>query len=175
MIRRILMAYDGSENGRRALEVAAELSAKLDAGLMIAHVLMHGRPPEELVRMAEAEHIMVRMQERTPPGMTYAGGHTYDLVAATKDLGEGHPVLASVGDQLITYAKTRSEELGAKDIQTTVRIGDFADQILEAANAYQADMIVMGSRGLGTIGAAVLGSVSQKVLHHAPQTVVAVK
>ena len=70
MIRRILMAYDGSENGRRAREVAAELSAKLDAGLMIAHVLMHGRPPEELVRMAEAEHIMVRMQERTPPGMS---------------------------------------------------------------------------------------------------------
>ena len=36
-------------------------------------------------------------------------------------------------------------------------------------------MIVIGSRGLGKIRSAVLGSVSQKVIHNATQTVVVVK
>lgn len=33
MIEKILLAYDGSDNGRRALRVAAELSKKLKAEL----------------------------------------------------------------------------------------------------------------------------------------------
>jgi nucleotide-binding universal stress UspA family protein len=175
MIRKILTAYDGSKNGRRALDLAAELSAKLDASLMIAHVLMHGRPPEELVRMAEVENLIIQMQESPTPGLTFVGGPTYDLFKATKDYGGAQRVIPAVGDQLIKYAKTRSDALGAKDIQTTIHTGDYADEILKAADEYKADMIVLGSRGLGTIRGAVLGSVSQKVLHYADQTVVAVK
>ena len=53
MIEKTLLAYDGSENSRRALRVAAELSSKLKAELCIVHVLMHGRPSKELVRIAE--------------------------------------------------------------------------------------------------------------------------
>lgn len=34
-------------------------------------------------------------------------------------------------------------------------------------NAHDAEMIVLGQRGLGTVGAVVLGSVSHHVLHHA--------
>ncbi|MDA9979804.1 universal stress protein, partial [Yoonia sp.] len=56
-----------------------------------------------------------------------------------------------------------------------VRNGDFADEILEVAEEQNVDMIVIGSRGLGKFREAILGSVSQKVLHHAKQTVVIVK
>ena len=38
-----------------------------------------------------------------------------------------------------------------------------------------ADLIVLGSRGLGAVRGAVLGSVSQKVLHYAEQMVLTVK
>jgi nucleotide-binding universal stress UspA family protein len=43
---------------------------------------------------------------------------------------------------------------------------------VEEAAAEKADMIVMGTRGLGTVRRTVLGSVSTYVLHHAPCPVV---
>ena len=175
MIRKILLAYDGSENSRRALDLAAELAAKLDAGLMITHVLMHGRPPEELVRMAEVENLLVSAHEPPKPELNVSAGQVFERFAATKDYVGAQRVISSIGDQLISFAKTRSEELGVADIQTSIHVGDYAEEILEAADDYQADMIVMGSRGLGTLKGAVLGSVSLKVLHNAAQTVVAVK
>lgn len=175
MIHRILTAYDGSENARRALDLAAELSAKLGAGLSIVHVLMHGRPTEELVRMAEVEHLATQMREQPQPGLTFAGGRAYDLFAAAKDYSEAQRVMTAVGDQLMIHAKTRADDLGAKDIQTSIHVGDFADEILSIAADHKADMIAMGSRGLGILRGSVLGSVSQKVLHHATQTVVIVK
>ena len=46
---------------------------------------------------------------------------------------------------------------------------------MDAADAYAAELIVVGSRGLGPLRGTVLGSVSQKVLHYAAQAVLAVK
>jgi len=56
-----------------------------------------------------------------------------------------------------------------------VRKGDYAEEILNAAKEFDADMIVIGSRGLGLLKSTVLGSVSQKVLHHASCSVVTVR
>jgi nucleotide-binding universal stress UspA family protein len=46
------------------------------------------------------------------------------------------------------------------------REGDPAAMILDTAHAFQPDVIVLGSHGRGPIGRLVLGSVSDKVLHH---------
>jgi nucleotide-binding universal stress UspA family protein len=46
---------------------------------------------------------------------------------------------------------------------------------MDAADAHMANLIVVGSRGLGPLRGAVLGSISQKVLHYADQAVLAVK
>jgi len=175
MIRKILLAYDGSDNGRRALDMATELAAKLQADLYIVHVLMHGHPAEEMVRMAEIEHIAEQVQQTVTPGVAYTVGRAYDMFSLRKNNAGESRVIAALGEQLLTYAKSQAAERGVKNVQTATRNGDYADQILEAAEAQEADMIVLGSRGLGTIRGAVLGSVSQKVLHHAAQTVVAVK
>jgi nucleotide-binding universal stress UspA family protein len=43
-----------------------------------------------------------------------------------------------------------------------------ADQIIRAADELEADLIVVGGRGKGTVEAMVLGSVAYRVLHHAP-------
>ena len=52
---------------------------------------------------------------------------------------------------------------------------DYGEEILNAAKEFDADMIVIGSRGLGLLKSNVLGSVSQKVLHHAGCSVVTVR
>ncbi|KAF1077246.1 universal stress protein [Methanogenium sp. MK-MG] len=56
-----------------------------------------------------------------------------------------------------------------------VAIGDPAAEIIEMAEKEKADLIVIGSRGLGTLKGVFMGSVSQKVTHHAKCPVLIVK
>lgn len=56
-----------------------------------------------------------------------------------------------------------------------VAIGDPAAEIIEIAEKEMADLIVIGSRGLGTIKGVFMGSVSQKVTHHSSCPVMIVK
>lgn len=56
-----------------------------------------------------------------------------------------------------------------------VAIGDPATEIIDIAGKEDADLVIIGSRGLGTIKGAVLGSVSRKVTHHVKCPVMIVK
>jgi nucleotide-binding universal stress UspA family protein len=62
----------------------------------------------------------------------------------------------------------------AVPIKTVYRRGEPSHEILAAAGEVKADLIVMGSRGLGQIGGLILGSVSERVLHgsHIPVLIV---
>lgn len=59
--------------------------------------------------------------------------------------------------------------------QTEFIAGDPAEAIIEIAKTRKCDLIVMGSRGLGRLAGLVLGSVSQKVVGHAPCPVLVVR
>jgi nucleotide-binding universal stress UspA family protein len=54
-------------------------------------------------------------------------------------------------------------------------VGDPADEILKAAKHFDAELIVMGARSLGTVKRLVLGSVSTKVMHESDCDVLIVK
>ncbi len=56
----------------------------------------------------------------------------------------------------------------ALQVSTLVRSGSPADEIIRAADELEADLIVVGGRGKGTVGAIFMGSVAYRVLHHAP-------
>ena len=60
------------------------------------------------------------------------------------------------------------------DVETVVRVGIPADEILKQAKAIGAIMVILGSHGHGVILQAILGSVVTEVLHHSdiPVTVV---
>lgn len=60
-------------------------------------------------------------------------------------------------------------------ISVEVMFGDPAEEIVKAAERMDADMIVMGSRGLGKLGSALLGSVAGGVLRQAPCPVLVVR
>ena len=66
----------------------------------------------------------------------------------------------------LQYLDKSREHLGDKSIQTIVKEGDFADAILEAAKDLKADVIVIGSHSRKWLENVVMGSVTEKVLHH---------
>ena len=137
---KIVVATDGSDTGRRAVDFAAALSNKLGHSLCIVHVLMHGRPAKEFAKMAEVEGLAKPADDS---------------------------MIAALGEHVAGSARQRAEEAGARDVTTRICVGDIADEILDVAEAETADILVMGRRGLGRVREVLLGSVSQKVLHHA--------
>jgi nucleotide-binding universal stress UspA family protein len=60
-------------------------------------------------------------------------------------------------------------------VQSIILEGDPAKVICERAGALGVDVIVMGTRGRGKLTSAILGSVSEDVIHNAPAPVVVVK
>ena len=61
------------------------------------------------------------------------------------------------------------------EIHTEIIEGDTAASIIDVAKTHKSDVIVMGSRGLGSFAGLVLGSTSQKVVSHAPCPVLIVR
>lgn len=61
------------------------------------------------------------------------------------------------------------------DARPEVRAGDPAVEVLAAATAAGADLIVLGSRGQTGLKRLILGSVARRVLHHAPASVLVVR
>ena len=54
------------------------------------------------------------------------------------------------------------------DVETHAREGDPADAILDVAEEQGADLIVVGNKGMTGAKRFLLGSVPNKVSHHAP-------
>lgn len=66
---------------------------------------------------------------------------------------------------LLTNTKKEFEHSSVK-VETILKKGNPAEEILNEVEANDYDLIVMGSRGLGTFSKALLGSVSSRVLNH---------
>ena len=175
MINKILLAVDGSENAQRATDIAAELASKLNADLFIMHVEMHGRPPEELMHMAEVEHLVKEAYSVVSPNLSYVMGSYIELLGGDNTDPRYERGISIRGQQRVERANARCAKKGVKTINTVVRSGDYAEEILKAAKEFKVDMIVIGSRGLGLLKSTLLGSVSQYVLNHTDCSVVTVR
>jgi len=69
------------------------------------------------------------------------------------------------------------EVADACGVRATTRLlsGNTADEIVACADSIRADLIVIGSRGLGALGRMILGSVSRAVLHETRVPVLVVR
>ena len=77
-----------------------------------------------------------------------------------------HAQAEKEGQAILSEPAARLKEKGiAVDVITA--LGDPAQEIILQSKDEPTDLIVMGSRGLGRFSELFLGSVSQKVLHHA--------
>jgi len=64
------------------------------------------------------------------------------------------------------FLEKSKHHLGDKTIQTLVKEGDCADSIIKTAEELHADIIVMGSHSQKWLENIIMGSVTEKVLHH---------
>lgn len=162
MFNNILIANDGSEHAYKAVSIAANLASKYDAKLIILHVLMHGKVPEGFRRMAEVEHLM----DPVKPQITEVS-NVPSTLAATLNNMESHisesRFYEYLGNNIVADSRRMAAEIGVKNVAAQIAVGDAASKIIQHANDGHADLIVMGTRGLGEIKGMLLGSVTNKV------------
>lgn len=81
----------------------------------------------------------------------------------------------SVDNLMSKFSSIAQNEFGFSVEAKIAKGGAIADEILKAAESSEADLVVMGSRGLTGLKELVLGSVSSAVVHRAKVPVLTVK
>lgn len=171
MFKTILVAIDGSDAAHRALETAIELASSHSARLCIAHVHLHGRPAEELERLAEIERLVPEVAANLTLSLDAEATSYRDLLLKAQHEAQ---VVTTMGDLILLRAKEQALGAGVELVETHSATGDYADGILDAIDETGADLVVMGHRGLGRVKRLLLGSVSNKVVQQAGSAVLIV-
>jgi nucleotide-binding universal stress UspA family protein len=77
--------------------------------------------------------------------------------------------------ELLEQARVTASQAGIEQVEIFARQGDAADAILDVAEEQTADLIVVGNKGMTGAKRFLLGSVPNKVSHHAPCSVLIVR
>jgi nucleotide-binding universal stress UspA family protein len=145
VFRSIVVGTDGSETAQKAVQAAVDLAKLTGAKLE----LVSAYEPVSSQRLRdEARQVPADLQWMVNPR---------EDVDAT--LAEAAGRVGEAGVQSRTYA----------------REGDPADAILDVAEELGSDLIVVGNKGMTGAKRFLLGSVPNKVSHHAPCSVMIVR
>jgi nucleotide-binding universal stress UspA family protein len=145
MFRSIVVGTDGSETATEAVKQAVELAAATKAKV-------------ELVSAYEpVSNTRLREEATQVPGDLQWAVNPREDVDAT--LGEAAELAANAG----------------VEVQIFARQGDPADAILDVAEETKADLIIVGNKGMTGARRFLLGSVPNKVSHHAPCSVLIIR
>jgi nucleotide-binding universal stress UspA family protein len=142
---RVLLAVDGSEEAAAAGRVAAEICSGLGAELHVAY----------------AQPLPLRMPYRYP----------LSLERSEELFGE----LRERAAAFVEEQKSRLEAAGELKVEPHALFGEPDEKIVELSEELEASLIVIGSRGLGGVRRALIGSVSDSVVRHAHCPVLVVR
>lgn len=171
MISTILAPTDGSEHARKAMAFACDLAGTYHARLIILHVLVPGHLAETLVALDAA-----RASERADADLARAvADKRIGEITGTAGAEARPPLLRHVAERVIADAESMARLKGVRSVRGFIEDGDPVQRILEYADKENADLIVMGSRGLSDIEGLAVGSTSHKISHLSRCTVVSVK
>jgi len=147
MFKNIVCAVDGSRHALRAAELASELAAKVNAKLTFLTVAKPIKLTDDVKRYMAAEHLT----------------------------GSPQYVLDEMTESILDEAKACASRCGVAKAAAEVKTGHPARTIVAFAERAKADLIVLGSRGMGDLEGMFLGSVSHKVTSLAKCTCMTVK
>jgi nucleotide-binding universal stress UspA family protein len=147
MFKKIVVGIDGSETSETALQIACDLTAKYGSELHLVHT-----PQPQTVAFAMG---------------AVAGYHMATTMPAAEEVKEA-------AEKIVNAGKDIAKANGTTVTQTYIDEGDPAHKIVDVAEKCGADMIVTGRRGLGSVGALIQGSTSQKINHLAKCAVLSV-
>jgi nucleotide-binding universal stress UspA family protein len=145
MFSRIVVGTDGSETAKQAVREATQLAKQTGASLDIVSAF-DPVPPSRL-----------REERLEAPS---------DIEHSVNPQEDVNAILAEA-----------ESEVGGSgvDVRTFPRQGEPADAILDVAEEQDADLIVVGNKGMTGAKRFLLGSVPNKVSHHAPCSVLIVR
>ena len=146
---KVLVATEGSEFSEAALRKCCDLFAESDKTELriVAAAKPKAVPAEPFVLSAD---YIAELDEESKKLAQVAASHAEAVIRKTLP------------------------EIGA-NLTTSVEVGPPARVIVEEAEEWGADLIVVGSHGYGFWQRAFLGSVSNAVVHHAPCSVLVVR
>ena len=145
MFASIVVGTDGSETAKEAVRQAIQLAREVGATL---HVVSAYQPVSSARVRAESQQL--------PGDLQWTVNEREDVeVTLEEAAGEA----STVGLRAEVY----------------VRQGDPADSILDVAEEQGADLIVLGNKGMTGAKRFLLGSVPNKVSHHAPCSVLIIR
>jgi nucleotide-binding universal stress UspA family protein len=147
---KIVLAIDGSDFSKSAVTELAKMPLPNDSEVSIINVYEH------------------RAMPISGPDSTTATLYTYPDEAIKN--------AQKIGEKIISEAiKVLTEKNSSLTITTSVVSGLPKREILEKAESFDADLIVVGSQGQGAFSRLLLGSVSQYLATHAKCSVLIVK
>ena len=145
MFASMVVGTDGSDTAREAVRQATDLAKRLDATI---HLVSAYEPvPEGRLR---------EERQQVPDDLQWMVNPREDVASTLEQAGEG------------------IREAGV-EVETHAREGDPADAILDVAEEQNADLIVVGNKGMTGAKRFLLGSVPNKVSHHAPCSVMIIR
>jgi nucleotide-binding universal stress UspA family protein len=147
MFQSIVVGTDGSEGGNVAVSTAISLAAP---GESVLHIVTVGRHP-------------ITQGFVSPEVMAPVGA-----IDAWQDAER------DVLDTVLSAASAEAEKHGVK-VEVHSEFGSPAEVLCAVAENVDADLIVVGNRGMQGKRRVVLGSVPNSVSHHAPCSVLIVK
>ena len=96
--------------------------------------------------------------------------HTQDVLG-----DEAYQVMGSApADDSVSRAKDRAAKAGATKIESECRQGKPGDILQQVVKDHNADLLVVGNRGLNTLAGRIIGSVPLDVVRHTPIDVLVV-
>jgi nucleotide-binding universal stress UspA family protein len=152
---KILLASDGSETGTHAMEVAVEFCEQTGSELHLVYV-GEDAYSATLVYPEAADPEWV---EREGPVLT----------------GQLQQQFEQMSRRVLDTQAEKVREAGGTITQAHLRMGEAATEIVDLAEELGAGLVVLGSRGLGGIRRALMGSVSDSVVRHAHCPVLVVR
>ena len=156
-MKQLIAAIDFSKSTDAVLEQAATLTKALDAKLWILHVAS-----DEIQAMA---YETMPFSVYAPEFINMPGDVQLARNLSAEEFKREHQQLLGIS------ATLRKEGANA---QAILLKGDADELIVEKATDLQADIIILGSHGHGRLHKALVGSVSEAVIRHAPCNVMIV-